>query len=182
MGVDGEGGSPHREDEHARGRLRTHAGQRDEIRLDRRVIQVVQAAEVEATLPLLDGGQDLLDAARLLVGDAAAADGVGNVLRRRVQNLFPMRKSGLELPVRPFRVDVGGVLRQHGRHDLVDDREPRLGGERALPTPQAALHRSDAPCVGHRHVCRSLASTLRRGYGGPLRPRTSRARSMSGLR
>jgi len=37
----------------------------------------MQAAEVDAALSLLDGGQDRLDVTRLLVCDAAAADCVG---------------------------------------------------------------------------------------------------------
>ena len=57
-------------------------GSEREIGLRRRIIEIVQAAEVEAALALLDGGQDLLNAARLLVGDAAAADGVGHLPMR----------------------------------------------------------------------------------------------------
>jgi hypothetical protein len=106
VGVDGEGGPAHREDEHARGRLRADAGQGPQVRLGRGVAEIVQAAKIDAALALLDCAQDLLDTAGLLVGDPAAADGVGHVLGRGVENLLPGREPLLEPGERPLGVDV----------------------------------------------------------------------------
>ncbi len=151
MGVDGESGPPHGEDEHACGRLGPHSGQREEIGLSRRIIEISQAAEVDAALAFLDGGQDLLDAARLLVGDAAAADRLGHLLDGRVRDLLPGGEPLLQPGERPLGVDVRGVLRQDGRHDLVDDRQPRLGHECALLGPQPLLHLRDGLLAGRRY-------------------------------
>ncbi len=102
MGVDREGGPAHREHKHARGRLGPHAGQRKEIGFDRLIVKIVQTAEVEAALPFFDGRENLLDAERLLVRDAPAADGAGDLRRIRVRNLLPGREPVFELRERPF--------------------------------------------------------------------------------
>ncbi len=148
VGVDRERGTAHREDEHAGGGLRAHARKRPQVCLRLGIAEVIEAREVDAALAVIDGGQDLLDAAGLLIGDPAAADGVGHLTGRRVQNLFPGREPLLQPPERPLGVHVRGVLGQHGRDDLVDDREPRLRAERALAGPQPPLHRPDPPRIG----------------------------------
>ena len=61
---------------------------------------------------------------------------------------------------RPLGVNVRGVLRQDGRHDLIDDRQLGLGHESTLVGPQPSLHLPDAlgarrphrpdPCRGGR--------------------------------
>src|SRR5580693_3294453 len=150
VGVDGEGGPSHGEDEHAGGRLRADAGQRNKVFLDRLVVEVMQAAEVDPALALTDRGQDLLDPARLLVRDAAAADGVGHLFRWRLQDLAPVRELGFELGERASGVKVGGVLGQHRRDQFVDDRQPRLGHERALAGTQQALDSGDIRWIWHR--------------------------------
>lgn len=76
VGVNGERGPSHREREHARGCLYPYARQRRQVILGRRIAEVMQAAEVNATLAFADGIEDLLDAARFLAGEAAAADRV----------------------------------------------------------------------------------------------------------
>jgi enoyl-CoA hydratase/carnithine racemase len=115
VGIDREGISSHGEDEHAGGRLRADAGQGGEVFLDRLVIEFMQAAEVDPALAVTDRGQDLLDPARLLVRDAAAADGVGDLVHWRVQDLIPVREFGFELGEGTSGVEVGGVLGQHRR-------------------------------------------------------------------
>src|SRR5215469_6008012 len=102
VGVDREGGPAHREHKHARGRLGPHAGQRKKIGFDRRVIKIVQTAEVEPALSFLNGRENLLDTARLLVRDPPAADGAGDLVRVCVRNLFPVREPVFELCERPF--------------------------------------------------------------------------------
>src|SRR5580693_4443764 len=89
VSIDREGGPSHGEDEHAGGRLRADAGQRNKVFLDRPVVEVVQPAEVDPALTLADRGQDLLNPARLLVRDAAGADGVGHLPGGRFQDLLP---------------------------------------------------------------------------------------------
>ena len=61
-----------------------------------------------------------------------------------VRDLLPAGEPRLELGERPLGVDVRGVLRQDGRHDLVDDRQLGLGHERALVGAQPSLHLPDA--------------------------------------
>ena len=73
------------------------------------------------------------------------------VLGGRVRDLLPGGEPLFEPGERPLCVDVRGVLRQDGRHDLVDDRQPRLGHEGALVGPQPSLHLPDALVAGRRH-------------------------------
>jgi hypothetical protein len=163
VGVHGERGPAHGERKHARGRLGPHPGQREQVRLHRRVVKIVKPVEIEAAFPLLDGREDLLDAARLLVGDAAAANGVGEEVRRCVSYLLPAREPVLELGERPFGVDVRGVLGQHGRDDLVDDRQHRLGDEGALVGAQAPLNRRDVLGERRCHQCLEYHIDVRAG-------------------
>jgi hypothetical protein len=151
MGVHRERGPAQGEGKHTRGRLRAHAGQRLQVGPGCRVVEIMEEAEINAALAFADGGQDLLDAARLLVGDAATADRVGDLPRGRGRHLLPAGEPVLELRERPLRIDVRGVLRQDGGHHLVDDRQHRLGGERALFGAQAALHVPDSDLAGRRH-------------------------------
>jgi hypothetical protein len=110
VGIDREGGPSHGEDEHAGGRLRADAGQGGEVFLDRPVVEVVQPAEVDPALTLTYRGQDLLNSARLLVRDAAAAYGVGHLPGGCFQDLLPVRELVFELGECTSGVKVGGVL------------------------------------------------------------------------
>src|SRR5262249_25359038 len=141
VGVDRERRPPHREREYARGRLRPHAGERNQVAFDGFVIEVMESVEIDAAFLLLDGRENLLNPARLLVGDAAAADGVRDLVNRSVSYLLPAREPVLQPRERTLGVRVGGVLRQDRGDQLIDDRQRRLGDERALVLPQPALHR-----------------------------------------
>ena len=68
-----------------------------------------------------------------------------------VRDLLPGGEPLLEPGERPLGVGVRGVLRQDGRHDLVDDRQQRFRHESALLGPQPALHRPDALLAGRPH-------------------------------
>jgi hypothetical protein len=87
--IDGKRGPVHGEGKHARRRLRPPAGQRLDMGFRRRVAKIVQAAETGAALSFLNGRQDLLAAARFLVGDATAAHGAGEELRGRAPRPAP---------------------------------------------------------------------------------------------
>jgi hypothetical protein len=134
----------------------------------------MQAAEVDATLAVLDGGQDSLYTAGLLVGDAAAADRVSYLFGGRVRDLLPGRVSPLELGEGTLGVHVRRVLRQHSRHDLVNDRQHRLGDERVLVGPQPALDRRGVG-VNHRQSLGDVAPGSRPPpHALPLVPRQRR--------
>jgi hypothetical protein len=97
VGIDGEGRAAHGERQHASRRLGADAGQRGEVLLNGRVVEVLQAGQVQAPLAFGYRGKDLLDAARFLVRDAARADGLGDACLLRFQDLFPGRELGFEL-------------------------------------------------------------------------------------
>ena len=150
VGVDGEGGPAHGEHEHAGGRLRAHAGQGGEVFLHRGVVEIAEPAQVDPALALPDLAQDPLDPACLLIRDAAAAYDVGERLRRRVEDLLPRGERGLETGERALRIAVRRVLRKHGRDQLVDDGQRRLGDEGPLAAAQQPLYGDDIPQFWHR--------------------------------
>jgi hypothetical protein len=95
---------------------RTHAAvlRGQQVGFGRRIVKIVQAAEIQAALPMLNGRKDLLDAARLLVGNAAAPDRAGDLLHWCVRYLLPAREPGLKLGERSLGVGVRSVLGQDG--------------------------------------------------------------------
>jgi hypothetical protein len=166
VGVNGERGPSHREREHARGRLHAHARQRRQVALGRLIVEVMQAAEVNAALTFVDGIENLLDAVGFLAGEAAAADRVLNLPGRRVRRLLPGGEPRPEPGERPAGIHVGGVLGQNRAHDLVEDGHRLLGFELTLLCAQATLHFAD-DLTGCRHcapshvagACRFAASS-----------------------
>jgi hypothetical protein len=144
MRVDGKRGTTHREHQHARRGLRPNAGKRLEIGVDLLVGQAGESCEVDGTLALLYGGEDLLDAPRLDVREAAGPNGVRDFFRGRVQDLVPRTEARAQGGEGAPRVDVGGVLGQDRRDEFVDGRERLAGTPVALVPAQAAVERTDA--------------------------------------
>ena len=125
VGVDRHHRPAEREQQHAGGRLGPDAGQRHEVVLRLLVGHPVELAQVGRARPLADRLEDLLDARRLGVGEAAEGDGLLDLLGRRVAGRGPLREPRLERRERALRVHVGGVLAEHGEDELVDRRVAR---------------------------------------------------------
>lgn len=110
----------------------------------------MEAAEVNATLLFTDSIKDLLDAARFLASEAAAADRVLDLPGGRVRGLLPGRELGLEPGECPAGVHVGGVLGQDRAHDLVEDRHRAPGFDLTLLRAQPALYFPDDRVIRYR--------------------------------
>lgn len=133
-------------------------------------------AEINAPLTFVDGLEDLLDAARFLAGEAAAADRVLNLPDGRVRHLLPGGEPRLEPGERPAGVHAGGVLGQDGAHDLVEDGHRLPGAGLTLLRAQPAPHFPDDHVIGRlrrpgamrkRDHGRGRFLLTRSGIGGP---------------
>src|SRR5215218_7541618 len=133
------------EQQHARGRLATDAGQAREVRLTRGNGHVAQPAEIEPMrfVPV-DRSQDLLDARRLDLRDPARPDRLLDLGVRRVQDRLPRREALAQPLVGDVAVAVVRRLREDGENQLVERLLVRRHDRHAVDLAQPVPDRGDA--------------------------------------
>ncbi len=124
MGVDGEDGTPEREEKHdARGFL-AHA-RRCEQPCERGLGgHACEKRQVEAPFLRPDPPKRRADGRRLLALQPGGGDRVREVVELGFRDLVERREAGRQGRVRPVSVDVGRVLGE----DRQDERGQRIGG------------------------------------------------------
>ena len=102
--------------------------------------RVARPVEIER----LDRPQDLLDAHRLDLRDAARPDRLLDLLDRRVAHRLPRREALAQAQVGDVTVAVVGRLAEDGQHELRDGVAVGRGARHAVDLGQAGADRADA--------------------------------------
>jgi hypothetical protein len=112
------------EQQNNRRRFRTDAGNihQPAARLFWR--QLFQKVQLDAAALPADVPQRLLDARRLLLGQAGRVNGARNLRDRRIPHLFPRWKPAPQFGERARGLNVGRGLAEHGRDELTDGVAP----------------------------------------------------------
>jgi hypothetical protein len=144
VGVDRKRRATKREQQHTGRCFRANAGQGTEVGLGVLVAEFLQTIERRYTLARLDLTQDVLDTARLDVGNSPRADRIRYRGGGGIKDRGPGGKARLEACEGPPRVRVRCCLRQNRENEFVERGPARLGPELSVSFPEPAIERANA--------------------------------------
>lgn len=110
MSVNGKGLSSHAEEQETVNRFRANPFEAFKSLLDLFRTHLLQKEEVQLPFPFFNPSEDIEDASRLLLGQTTRPNGLNDRPSSCLEDVFPIRESGLQPLIGPIPISVVGIL------------------------------------------------------------------------